>query len=222
VDSISQLDIQGYQGLPLANTFFQHSMQTKRLAVLFPGRGYTCAMPVLYYPGRWLYTRDANLLTMEYGFTRKQQILSKLNEEELLLWLTADASAALQAALETGTYQEVVLVGKSLGTLVLSQLAHTPPAGPTNLSFVWLTPLFKNPILYEAVLRNRPRSLCVQGDADPLYDAAAFERARAACAAQALIIPGADHSLEFAGNLDAALDAVRRLLTALAVFTGWG
>jgi hypothetical protein len=221
MESILQLDIQGYQGLPLANTFFKHSLETKRLAVLFPGRGYTCAMPVLFYPGRWLYTRGANLLTMEYGFTRKQQNIARLNEEELLRWLTADVSAALQAALDTGQYQEIVLVGKSLGTLALSQLTHSPPAGPASISFVWLTPLFKNPILTEAIYKNRPRSLFVQGDADPLYDPAAFEDARAACAAQSLTIPGADHSLEFAGDLDAALDAIRRLLAALADFIDW-
>jgi pimeloyl-ACP methyl ester carboxylesterase len=221
METIIQLEIAGYQGLPLTNTFFKHSNQTNRLAVLFPGRGYSCAMPVLYYPARWLSTRGADVLTIEYSFTHKQTSLAKLSSEDLLRWLGADASAALKAGLNSGQYEEVVLVGKSLGTLALGQLSLALPAGPTQFSFVWLTPLFKNPVLRAALLQAKPRSFFVQGEADPHYDPNFFAEMRAACSAQELLLPGADHSLEHKGDFEAALSAVRQLLAGLAAFTAW-
>jgi pimeloyl-ACP methyl ester carboxylesterase len=221
METILQLEIAGYQGLPLTNTFFKQSLPAKRLALLFPGRGYSCAMPVLYYPARWLSAHGADVLTIEYGFTHKQNSLAKLNNEDLLRWLAADAAAALSASMSSGQYEEIVLVGKSLGTLALSQLSLHLPSSPAQFSFVWLTPLFKNPVLRDALLQTRPRSFFVQGEADPLYDADFFAEMRAACSAQALLIPGADHSLELAGDFEAALSAISQLLVGLSTFTAW-
>ena len=220
METISRLEITGCQGISLGNTFYQTSPQARRLAILLPGRGYSCAMPVLFYPARWFSSRGADVLTIEYGFSQPGQAMPALGGEDLLHWLGADAAAALQAGLRAGDYTEVVLVGKSIGTLALSQLLSALPSGPA-FSFLWLTPLFKHPALREALLRTRPRSLFVQGTGDPHYDPHWFAEMRTACAAQALLIPDADHSLEFGGDFPAAFAALQNLLAELSAFTGW-
>lgn len=43
---ISSLEIHGYLNLRVENKFFRPDPLTETLAVILPGRGYTCDMPV--------------------------------------------------------------------------------------------------------------------------------------------------------------------------------
>ncbi len=203
----------------LTNTFFRVASSKKRLAVLFPGRGYTCAMPVLYYPGSWLQSRGADVLAVEYTCTR-QPGYDQLSPEEKNRLLSTEVEAALQSALSQDHYTEIVLVGKSLGTLALSHLAVHSPLAQTA-AFVWLTPLVKQSHLRKAVAQAQPRSLFVSGSADPLYDPAFFAEVVQSCHGASLLIPNADHVLEIPGDLPASLEAIRRVLDALAAFLAW-
>lgn len=221
MEIIETLDIHGYHGLTLPNTFYRHTAPVRRLALLYPGRGYTCAMPVLYYPARWLFTRGADVLTIEYGFVRQTPGVSALDPLELQNWLGGDALAALDGALSMGGYNEIVLVGKSLGTVALSRLALDLPPTNRQVSFVWLTPLFKNQDLRAALRRTKPRSLFVQGDADPHFEPALFAELAREVSAHTLILPGADHSLEYGLDFNTTLQAQYKVLEALEMFTAW-
>jgi hypothetical protein len=48
--SRKNLDIHGYQGESVPNTFLQQNEATEHAAIVFPGPGYTCQGPVLHYP----------------------------------------------------------------------------------------------------------------------------------------------------------------------------
>ncbi|MBN1370991.1 MAG: hypothetical protein JW987_03445 [Anaerolineaceae bacterium] len=203
----------------LTNTFFRVASGQGRLAFLFPGRGYTCAMPVLYYPGAWLQSRGADVLAIEYTCTR-QPGYDQLPPEDKQHALATEVDAAVQAALAQDHYTEIVFVGKSLGTLALAHLAVNSPLS-SSASFIWLTPLVKQAPLRSAVAQARPRSLFVSGTADPLYDPAFFAEVVQSCRGESLLIPNADHVLEIPGDLPASLEAMRRVLNAIASFILW-
>ena len=176
-------------------------------------------MPVLYYPGVWLQSRGADALAIEYACTR-QPGYDQLPPSERQRLLSAEVDAAVQAALAQDHYTDVVFVGKSLGTLALAHLAVNPPLSP-SASFIWLTPLVKQAALRSAVAQAQPRSLFISGSADPLYDPAFFAGVVQSCRGESLLIPNADHVLEIPGDLPGSLEAMRRVLNALAAFISW-
>ena len=67
----------------------------------------------------------------------------------------------------------------------------------------------------------QPRSLFISGTADPLYDPAFFAEVAHSCRGESLLIPNADHVLEIPGDLPASLEAMRRVLNAIAAFILW-
>lgn len=215
----TSLPIAGNHAQPLANTFFRQEGSAHRLGIVFPGYAYTCAMPVLYYPTQWLLEQGADVLWAETSYSRQPTYMT-LSEPERLHWIGEDAEGAVRAGLAAGTYDEVLIIGKSIGTLALSWLVQNEPA-LTRAAFIWLTPLMNHPYLQSSVAHFCPRSLFVVGSADSLYNAADLARLTTACRGSSLVIPDADHSLEIAGDLSASLRAMDTLLNELSSFTGW-
>lgn len=139
--SFTTLDINGYRGEPVPNTFLRQAEEARRLGIVLPGWGYSADRPVLYYPGLVLLDRGADLLRVEYQYVRRPEYLAA-EAEERERWLVDDVTAALEAGLAQRAYDEVTLVGKSIGTLAMGHLvaadarlkggarhlAHTPPA----------------------------------------------------------------------------------------------
>ena len=216
MEEITSLSITGYDGEPLKNTFLKPDLPQQGLAVLFPGQGYTCAMPLLYYPTRLLIASGVSVLWVEYNYTQKDAYPS-LSNQERLRWISHDASAAVQAARSHAPHTRCVLIGKSLGSFALAHLALNEPGLKTS-AFVWLTPLLRNPFVQQAFTEAAPRSLLILGDADPHYDAEQLERARHASGAQVLLIPRANHSLEIPGDIPATLQAMQMALDAVSAF----
>ena len=218
MEEITSLSITGYDREPVKNTFFQPDPPSSGLAVLFPGQGYTCAMPLLYYPTRLLVAAGVSVLWVEYNYTQKDDYAALTNQERMR-WISHDASAAVQAARARAPHprSRCVLIGKSLGSFALAHLALNEPALKTS-SFVWLTPLVRNSFVQQAFAEAAPRSLLILGDADPHYDAEQLERARQSSGAQVLLVPRANHSLEIPGDIPATLQAMQMALDALSTF----
>lgn len=216
MEDILSLPIRDANGVPLTNTFFRQKEKANELAVFFPGRGYTCAMPVLYYPTRLMIQRGADALTIEYNASRDPEF-DQLDLEERLRRLGNDARNAVEVALTQRDYQRVVLFGKSLGSLVLAWLlVHEPEL--LHATYVWLTPLVRVPFLREAVRRGKPQSLFIAGDADPLFDATVMQELMKTGDFHLLVLSGANHSLEIEGDLEATLKGMALILRTLNEF----
>lgn len=210
------LELIGYDTQPVKNTFFRCESPASRLAVAFPGQGYTCAMPLLYYPTRLLIANGVDVLWVEYNYTQKEAYTSASHEERLR-WMGFDAQQAVAEAQKQSHYEETILLGKSLGSFPLAHLASRPGQS-ANAFFIWLTPLLRNPIVQAAAVESKPRSLVILGDADPHYDAPSLDKMQQATGARVLLVPGANHSLEIPGNLPATLQAMQQTLDAIQSF----
>jgi predicted alpha/beta-hydrolase family hydrolase len=113
--SIRYLDILGHRDEPVPHTFFQQEKAPSHIAIILPGMGYTSHMPLLYYPARLMLNRGADVLQLQYEYSRKDDFAS-LDGEGKRRWLMTDVSKACRAVLERRSYGKITLVGKSMGT----------------------------------------------------------------------------------------------------------
>jgi hypothetical protein len=211
-----QLEIVGYHDEPVPNTFLQQEGEAQHIAVVFPGMGYTCDMPLLYYATEPLLSRGADVLLVEYGYNRRGEFRSASDEEQTR-WFIADVTAALRAALAQRPYTRVTLIGKSLGTLALGHLLATEQA-LENARAVWLTPLLRDERLRGQIRQWGGRSLFAIGSADPHYDTTLVDEVRGATGGEAVVVEGADHSIEFEGDLSRSLEALGTVMRAVEEF----
>lgn len=210
--SIIQLDITGQDGQPIPNEFLQQPGTASELAVLFPGLRYTCDMPLLHYTTRLLLGRGADVLQMHTDYNQPDfEAAAPLQRGQRI---GADALAGLLAGQSQRPYTRLVLVGKSIGTLAMGFLL----AGGTaeQAATIWLTPLLHQPLLVQAACLCRGPALFAVGEADSTYDPQALDRIRQETGAAAVVLPGANHSLEVPGDLQQSIRHLGTVLEAIA------
>lgn len=214
------LGITGYREEPLPNTFFRQTAGTHHLAILLPGAGYTATMPLMYYPMRLLLTLGADVLRVEYAYLGRAEY-EALSPAERVRWLCTDVTAATRVALARRPYHQLTLVGKSLGTLAMGYLLTTEN-GLQEAQAIWLTPLLWNERLRSQIQQIKPRSLFASGTADPHYDPSHLAELLAATNGEAVVVEGANHSLEIEGDVVASLKALEQVVRAVQTFLGDG
>jgi hypothetical protein len=111
----------------------------------------------------------------------------------------------------------VTLVGKSLGTLGMGYLVSTDERF-NRVGAVWLTPLLTDERLYGQITRWGGRSLFVIGSADPHYDPHLLAEVQSVSSGEAIVVDGADHSLEIPGDALASLRALELIVRELDRF----
>ena len=108
-------------------------------------------------------------------------------------------------------------VGKSLGTVAMSHLLATDARFAQSRQ-VWLTPVLRNDEVRAQIRRSGPRALVAIGTADPFYDPAYLGDLQAAAKSRVVVVDGADHGLEIAGNVWQSLQILERVTRAIQAF----
>ena len=212
------LTIQGYRDEAVPNRFLRPQGAINHLAVVLPGFGYTLDMPLFYYAQNLLLERGWDVLRVEYAYNTHPEFQT-LPEMERNQWLLADTTAAWRAGLGQQTYDRVVLIGKSLGTLAMGHLL-TMADPPPNVGAVWLTPLLAEERLRQQISQYGGPSLFVIGTADPHFDPVVLEKMQVATIGEAVVVRNADHGMDIPGNPIASVRAVERVVEALSRFLG--
>ena len=210
------LTIQGYRGEPVPNRYLRPDAGINRLAMLLPGFGYTLDMPLFYYAENMLLERGWDVLRVEYAYNLRPQFQTA-SDQERERWLLADVTAAWHAGLEQGTYERILLIGKSLGTLAMGHLLTMTDPPPT-VGAVWLTPMLAEDRLRQQIRRYGGPSLFVIGTVDPHFDPEVLNDMRAATNGEAVVVEGADHGMDVPGDPLASVRAVERVVEALHRF----
>jgi predicted alpha/beta-hydrolase family hydrolase len=210
------LTIQGYRGEPVPNRLLRPERAIDHLAVFLPGFGYTLDMPLFYYAEKLLLERGWDVLRVEYAYNTRPEYQT-LPEPERKQWLLEDATATWRAALDQRTYERVVLIGKSLGTLAMGHLLTTPDPPPT-VGAVWLTPMLGEERLRRQITQYGGPSLFVIGTADPHFDPVVLETMQVATIGEAVVVRNADHGMDIPGDPIASVRAVERVVEALTRF----
>ncbi|MBF0506797.1 MAG: hypothetical protein HQL09_08170 [Nitrospirae bacterium] len=216
--SIETLDIMDDSKEPVPNTFFRQESETRHLAILLPGFGYTSHMPVMYYPCLALLSRGADVLRTEFNYVKNTDFLA-LTKDERRRRAADDASAVYTRAIRQRKYDMLTLVGKSIGTYAMGHVITSIPDMP-KFQCLWLTPILKSGQLLSQIKQVRHKALFVIGTADPYYDESKLDDLLKTTHGKSIVIEGANHSLEIEGDAIRSLQALQRMMNGIEEFLG--
>lgn len=214
--SIETLDVVGYRNEVVPCTFFRQDHDTKHIAVLFPGFGYSGQMPLLYYPRQLLLGVGADVFVVGYNYPERPEFLSA-SLEDRDLWLWTDAIAAYKSAAAQRNYERVTLVGKSIGTRAIGHLLSADERLP-SLRCVWLTPILRNDLLCAQIKQRPHRALFVVGTADSHHIPEKLAKVQEATGGEALVIENADHSLEIRDDILHSIQVIEGIIAEMQKF----
>lgn len=203
---VKSLNITGFASRPVPNQFIENDDNANTLAIIFPGGGYTTAMPLLYYATELSLQRGWDVLLVNYAYPHPggnlstEEYLARLDVE-----LKADTDAAAQAGLRHREYNAVAVFGKSLGTIAMASVTSRL----TNIEhrLIWLTPLVKRDDVRKAIEAEVLNSMFIIGTADSHYDASIVNDL---CRQEVrgVVIEGADHSMDVRGGIDNSISVL--------------
>ena len=182
-------------------------MDSKYLAVIFPGIGYHKDKPLLYYASKLLLQQGYDLMFVDYpempknikGDAAKMQEAAELayaKAEEMLSWI------------DYSKYQKKVFVGKSIGTVVMSKYIQEHHLSPKQ---IWYTPV-------EATFEfPADKVIAFLGEADPWSDVEMLKQKAADANMPLYLYPNCNHSLE-TDDVDKNLEIIRDVMQKTAEF----
>lgn len=177
------------------------------VTIVLPGRGYGAHGPAIRLPVLALEAAGAATAVIDYP--------AGLTGDEHGPALVAAVEQRIRIAMAGAA--RVTLVAKSLGTALLAALVPRLPEA-AEVEAVWITPLFGDEGVRAAATDSGWRSLLVAGGADPFHHPAAHQTVAETTGAASLVIPGADHALEVAGQPGATVEGLRQLTEATSAF----
>ena len=194
---ISSLDVIGSNDRLVQNEFIQQKESSGKLALVFPGLRYSSDKPLLYYTTEILLARgyDAIQLWADYRLPEFQN----LSQAEKSIQLIEDGKALLHSGLQARDYSNLVMVGKSLGTLTMAFILTEDVKLPTLMT-VWFTPLIHLPPVSQVVLDLPGPAFVAGSDADPTFESGTVSQILSISHITTQVIEGADHSLEIPGE----------------------
>ena len=185
----------------------------KKTAVFFPGIGYTVDKPLMHYSRRLAAGMGYEILLLPYtGFPKK--ILGDREKMAESYRIALAQAEQMLSGTDLTDADEILFVGKSVGTIVAAQIASVSPASG-RIRFVLYTPLaetFSFP-LGDAIVFTGSADPWVGGESSPVPDL---------CRQKGIpchLVPGANHSLE-GGDIDTDLIHLQQIMKETASFIG--
>lgn len=207
---IESLDVQGYEG-PVANNYWTINSDT--LLIMLPGLGYTNDMPIMFYLHEIAINRGYDVLQVNYDY---RSVPRETSGEAWSARMIADVQPTIDAALAKGSYRNVVLAGKSIGTRVMATLLARGFDKAT--AYIWLTPLFVAEPVKQAAMTHGP-SVAVFGDAD--YAVTNVDLAPIAKAGVRIVVqPEGDHGMMVKGNVPQSIADLANAMRELDTWLG--
>lgn len=160
----------------------------KKLAVFFPGIGYSADRPLLHYSRRLAEKHGYEIIILSYsGFPKKVKGDRKKMEE--CYHLAVRQSRKTLSDVDFSEYDDILFVGKSIGTVAAAQIASETGK---EIQLLLFTPL------EETFSFAFGQAIVFTGSGDPWVDAE-NSRIPQLCEKRGIpcrVIPAANHSLE--------------------------
>ncbi len=208
--------LSGFYGKAVPNEFYRKSKDNSRLAIVFPGYGYSTQAPLLYYAIELLSELGYDVLSVNYEYNKNEGFL-KSPETVQDQWFAADVAAVLEMARSRPQYSKWVVVGKSLGTTAILQLLSEGDY-PMRTKLIWLTPGFSHSRITEVVRTTKLDSIFFVGTLDRYYDQTEYELMKTNARVRVELFKGADHSLQTSDSTATSIEYLKRYLASLRSF----
>ena len=179
----------------------------RKIAVLFPGIGYTCDKPLLYYSWKMLAGAGWEVVPVRYGGFPEGVKGNPEKMREAALMALKQAEEQLRDV-DWSAYADVLFVGKSVGTVVCTAYARQHGLSCRQVLF---TPV-------EATFRfTEGKAIAFHGTADPWAETKAVTEACRKRNIPLYLTENANHSLE-TGNADTDIAEIRKVMQAVSRF----
>jgi pimeloyl-ACP methyl ester carboxylesterase len=198
--SIHSIEISSCAAVTIQNMLA--GTNSSRLVAMLPGLGYTVDAPLMHYLRKIAWHNNFDVLSIKYGF----QVAQTRYEAQHQGAMTQESQQAIEQALAKG-YDELIIVGKSLGTPMAAMLGNQFPQ-TTKL-------LLLTPIADSHKIAPNIATLAVIGTADPRYDeglAVDTDNLRWK------VYEDLDHSLEISGDILASITIMRDIMETCQAF----
>jgi hypothetical protein len=208
-------EIYGYQDRLVPNKFFDQKGAAKSIALILPGLRYTCDMPLLYYTTELLLNKGFDILQLwaDYNIPGFEDSTQAEQAQHLL----QDSQALLNAVNHAHTYDRMLMVGKSIGTLSMTFILNMADTS-IKRETIWLTPLLNlEPVAHKVQKLSTPVYLA-GSTSDPTFDPGIVAQIQAMPNATLDLIKNADHSLEIPGDPYKSIQALSQVVTSLRSF----
>ncbi len=181
----------------------------KKIACIFPGIGYTCDKPLLYYSAKLLRGMDWQVVPVAYsGFP--DRVKGNQEKTQQTVQMALEQAEEMLREIDWEEYGEILLIGKSLGTIVCAAYAKRHGLRCRQILF---TPV-------EETFRFAARkSVAFHGTADSWVDTEMVEECCRIMDIPLHIIKDANHSLE-TGDVDQDIKELRKIMKTVRDYAG--
>ena len=182
----------------------------KNLAVIFPGIGYTCVKPLLYYTASMAAEHNYEVIRLDYGQDIHTFHGRTPSELEPVIKLAVKRVIPQLQQIPFSDYDDIVFISKSIGTTIACQMESALELKRKVRQFL-MTPI---PSTFRYI--SDINGLFFAGTADP-YTPESKVRAAARNFPDKTggIFEGCNHSLERKGDTLGALQNVRLIVECL-------
>ena len=183
--------------------------ESDRVCFMFSGTGYTYEKPLLYYSTELMLELGYDVVQVCYTFDPQQ---FEQKPEAISAMVYNAANSIVEYVLSTKSYTKAVYIGKSLGTLPITDFyMQQVPSVPSR--YVLLTPLLS----LDHVMKNLlgKQAFLAIGTADPHYSKESLEQLSSH---ELAIVENADHSLEITNRTVESVNLCQSLLTKLKAY----
>ena len=180
----------------------------KKIACLFPGIGYTCDKPLLYYSQKLLKGLGWEVVPVPYsGFPDK--VRGDAERMQLCVRMALEQAEELLGKIRWNEYGDILFIGKSVGTVVCTAYAKRHRLLCRQILF---TPV-------EATFQfAEKRAVAFHGTADPWADTRIIKTLCKEMGIPLYETPGANHSLE-TGDVEKDIAELQKIMKILRDFS---
>lgn len=185
---------------------------SKKIAILFPGVGYTCDRPLLYYSGRLAKQHGYQTMPVSYSLPSADKNGKSAIKKEAGLKLSAKTALAqvelLLSDISWKEYDEILFLSKSLGTVVSTAYAKKHGLSVKNVLFTPLKGTFQH---------AGGKCIAFHGTADPWAETELITQKCKEKEIPLFLTADANHSLE-AGDVLKDLEGIRSVMRQVEEF----
>lgn len=139
---------------------------SKTICFMFSGSGYNYDKPLFYYATMTMLHNKIDIVHIHYSYGVH---LLKKSLEEITKTMMDDVNPVIFDILKNGRYNETIFLGKSLGTIpITNDLMKRDEFLKSKM--ILLTPLLKFDSIFDSILNSQHKGLLVIGDKDPHYN----------------------------------------------------
>ncbi|AWB46915.1 alpha/beta hydrolase [Paenibacillus sp. CAA11] len=184
--------------------------ESNHLVIVLPGAGYTTQAPLLHFTTKLFYTKGFDVLHMNY--TLSKQEVSVLSEDDF----AKDVEFTIDNAIKNKKYCNYYVVAKSIGTITLGYLLNHTRLKEAKV--VWLTPLLQRNDVFNAMVNNSNKGLCIIGDKDRCYIVDRYEKLKSNQNMKLKMIDGGNHNLELDGEPIKSIEVLKNIISVIDEF----